>query len=699
MKDLTIEAHAAQGDTSEIFQVLHQAMDAVVMIDEFNNVTFFNPAAERLWGYSSAEVIGQNVKMLVPKVMQPQHDSWVDANRDGGPDKIVGTSREVEIHRKDGGLRWASLSLSKVVSEGRPAIYTAFMKDVTEEKAARELMKATLEQTIDAVVMLDQANHVTFFNEAAETLWGYHRDEVIGQNVKMLVPPEMRSNHDSWVDRHRNGGEDRIVGTSREVPVHKKDGSVAYGSLSLSCVKLPDGTSQYTAFVKDVTEEKAARELMKATLEQTIDAVVMLDQANHVTFFNEAAETLWGYHRDEVIGQNVKMLVPPEMRSNHDSWVDRHRNGGEDRIVGTSREVPIHRKDRSVAHGSLSLSCVKLPDGASHYTAFIKDVTEEVAQREQFRLLSLVANETDNSVIITDKDGLIVFVNPGFERLTGISARDAKGKKPGRMLQGPATDKQTVARIRQKLDSGEAFYEEILNYSKKGDPYWISLAINPVRDKNGRIEYFVSVQANVTETRQKSMNFDAKLSAISDATAIAEWSHAGAPLETNAFLNSHGNRLPRLGEVLSDADVKSVLDGKTLSRELSWPTGTGEELWLDAIFSCTRDMEAKVDRVIMCANDATLRREATARSSEAMGNMLSSITNLVESIGGVAKQTNLLSVNATIEAARAGDAGKGFGVVATEIRSLASRVGDAATQIDQLISEGQDALHKLKDNN
>ncbi|MCV3274355.1 PAS domain S-box protein [Roseobacter sinensis] len=574
MKDFTSMPADETGGTSEIIQVLHQAMDAVVMIDEFNNVTFFNPAAERLWGYSSHEVVGQNVKMLVPAAMQQYHDAWVNANRDGGADKIVGTSREVEIHRKDGSLRWASLSLSKVISDGRPAIYTAFMKDVTEEKAARELMTATLEQTIDAVVMLDQDNHVTFFNEAAERLWGYNRDEVIGQNVKMLVPPEMR--------------------------VH------------------------------------------------------------------------------------------------HDSWVDRHRHGGEDKIVGTSREVPIHRKDGSVGHGSLSLSCVKLSDGSSQYTAFIKDVTDEVIQREQFRLLSLVANETDNSVIITDKDGLVVYVNPGFERLTGIPAREAVGKKPGRMLQGPATDKDTVSRIRHKLQMGEPFYEEILNYSKSGEAYWISLAINPVRDANREIEYFVSVQANVTETRQKSMNFDAKLSAISDATAIAEWSKDGDPMDCNAFLTSRSDRTPRLAELLKEDDLKSVLDGKTLSKELSWPTETGEELWLDAIFSSTRDMEAKVDRVIMCANDATLRREATARSSEAMANMLSSITNLVGAIGGVAKQTNLLSVNATIEAARAGDAGKGFGVVATEIRSLAGRVGDAATQIDELISEGKNALQKLK---
>ena len=170
-----------------INQILEQTIDAVVSIDGSNCVTFFNAAAERLWGYERDEVIGQNVKMLVPKAIQAQHDGMVNANRETGQDKIVGTSREVEIHRKDGDMLWASLSLSKVEIAGE-ITYTAFLKDVTQERRTRETINQTLEQAIDAVVTIDENNHVTFFNGAAERLWGYSRDEVIGCNVKMLVP-------------------------------------------------------------------------------------------------------------------------------------------------------------------------------------------------------------------------------------------------------------------------------------------------------------------------------------------------------------------------------------------------------------------------------------------------------------------------------------------------------------------------------
>ncbi|MDX1670376.1 MAG: PAS domain S-box protein, partial [Limnobacter sp.] len=239
-------------------QILDQAIDAVISIDEKNNVTYFNSAAEKLWGYSQSEVIGKNVKMLVPKAIQGRHDEYVNRNRETGNDKIVGTFREVELETKDGQRVWVSLSLSKVRS-GRSITYTAFVRDITAEREARELINQTLEQTIDAVVTIDDQNRVTFFNKAAERLWGYAREEVLNQNVKMLVPQAIRPNHDNLVNANRTTGVDKIVGTSREVKIERKDGKTLWGGLSLSKLQI-GGRIMYTAFVKDVTAEVEQRE-------------------------------------------------------------------------------------------------------------------------------------------------------------------------------------------------------------------------------------------------------------------------------------------------------------------------------------------------------------------------------------------------------------------------------------------------------
>jgi PAS domain S-box-containing protein len=556
-----------------------------------------------------------------------------------------------------------------------------------------DAMRHVLDQARDAVISIDAANAVTYFNPAAERLWGYSAAEVLGQNVKMLVPSEIRHGHDGFIAANRTTREDKIVGTSRDVQIERKDGARPWVVLSLSRVETDQGIG-YTAFVRDITAERNARELIRQTLEQAIDAVVMIDAANTVTFYNKAAERLWGYAPDEVIGRNVKMLVPPQMQPNHDSYVNRHRTTGQDRIVGTSREVPVHCKDGTMKWGSLSLSRVKLDDGTQTYTAFVKDVTDLVKQREQFALLSLVADQTDNSVIITDADQRIEYVNHGFARLTGYSAAEAKGKVPGKLLQGPGTSQETVARVRQALKQGVPIYEEILNYTKAGEPYWVSLAINPVRDDQGRIVRFISIQANVTETKQRSLNFDVRLAAIAAANAIAEWTVDGKLASANALLSGQVS----LEQLLSAEHVEALKQTGTLRREVCWPGADGRERWYDAVFTVLRDVEGRIDRLMMCGSDITSRRAAVTETEAAVSDAIESsqqIRRIVSTIDAIASQTNLLALNATIESARAGEAGKGFAVVASEVRQLAKRSADAARDIEKLVTETTDRVGAL----
>ncbi|CZF80776.1 Oxygen sensor protein DosP [Grimontia celer] len=375
VKDISKE----YGERQRNEQMLEQSVNAVVSIDGQNNVTYMNPAAEALWGYSAGDVLGKNVKMLVPKEIQQFHDTYVNTNRQSRVDIIVGTSRDIELERSDGSRIWANLSLSRV-EVGDEVGYTAFARDITKEKLASEETEQVLRQAIDAVVSIDADNNVTFFNPAAEELWGYSADEVLGNNVRMLVPDEFQANHDNYVNNNRRTGKDKIVGNARELEMQRKDGSRIWVNFSLSKVDI-GGNIGYTAFVRDISAQRTAQESINQTLSQALDAVVTIDENNIVTFFNPAAEMLWGYSAEEVIGQNVKLLVPPEIQSNHDALVNSNRTTGKDKIVGSSREVPIHRKDGQVYYGLLSLSKVKI-DGKTLYTAFVKDVTAQVQQRD-----------------------------------------------------------------------------------------------------------------------------------------------------------------------------------------------------------------------------------------------------------------------------------------------------------------------------
>ena len=684
-----------------INQTLEQAVDAVVTIDENNNITFFNRAAEKLWGYSRNEVVGNNVKMLVPAEIKPNHDSFVDANRNTGENKIVGTAREVAVPTKDGSSVWCELTLSKVEVGGK-ILYTAFLKNITEQRKFRETINQTLEQAIDAVVTIDERNAVTFFNSAAERLWGYRRDEVLGRNVKMLVPQQIQSNHDSYVNANRTTGVNKIVGTSREIEVPRKDGTNVWCSLALSRVEVGDSIV-YTAFVKDITKEREGREVIRQTLEQALDAVVTIDEANNVTFFNQAAERLWGYQRDEVIGNNVRMLVPADIQSAHDQFVNSNRAGAENKIVGTSREVPVHRKDGTIVYGALSLSKVSL-DGKILYTAFVKDVTEEVRNREQLKILSLVANETSNSVIITDAAGFIEYANPGFTRMTGLRFEEVKGKKPGSVLQGELTDSDTVQSIRAHLHSQQPFYEEILNYTNTGSPYWISLSINPVFDEAGRLVKFVSVQADITETKQKALESSDRIEAIQQSNAVVEWDANGTLTNTNSKfraifglteeeISKNGEKFG-LGKLLGSNDFQQLLNGENVARNLS-VAPLGKEVHLAVNVQPIKDYRGTINTIVMYASDETQQRAAINESSKLMSEVLDKISSIATDISDISRQTNLLSLNAGIESAQAGETGRGFSIIAAQIRRLAAGSSDSAKEINDMIESTRKQIEEL----
>ena len=257
MDQLQERIHQLEAQSVRNESILEQALDGVVTINgRTKEITFFNKAAERMWGYSREEVLGKNIKTIVPPEHQASHDGYVDHNVNGGADKIVGSSRDVEIERKDGSRFWANLALSKIIV-GEEIMYTAFVKDITEMKLERAKTEQLLEQAIDGVVTIDgKTKDIIFFNASAERMWGYKREEVLGKNIKHIVPNAIQREHDGYVDHNVNGGADKIVGSSRDVEIERKDGSIFWANLALTRINVGDKVL-YTAFVKDIHSVKA----------------------------------------------------------------------------------------------------------------------------------------------------------------------------------------------------------------------------------------------------------------------------------------------------------------------------------------------------------------------------------------------------------------------------------------------------------
>ncbi len=132
-----------------------------------------------------------------------------------------------------------------------------------------------------------------------------------------------------------------------------------------------------------------------------------------------------------------------------------------------------------------------------------KDYSQELENLDLSKdVLSKIASNTSNAVIVADLKGRIVYVNEGFERITEYTAKEVLGLRPGKLLQGPDTDRETVKRIGEKLRAFERVNETILNYAKSGRSYWLQLDIYPLFDADGAPECFMAIESDVTQLKE-----------------------------------------------------------------------------------------------------------------------------------------------------------------------------------------------------
>jgi len=250
---------------SRLQAVVDTAVDGVMVIDAFGAVLMFNPACERMFGYRAEDVLGQNVKMLMPEPYQSGHDAYLRNYRESGERKIIGIGREVLGRKKNGATFPMDLSVGEAFEDDRP-IFVGIIRDLTERKAAEkalresaERMRAVVETAVDGVILIDAFGNILMFNPACERLFGYKAREVIGHNVRMLMPSPYRDEHDAYIANYRKTGEAKIIGIGREVTALRKDGSTFPMDLSVGEAK-QEGESIFVGVIHDLSARKRTEE-------------------------------------------------------------------------------------------------------------------------------------------------------------------------------------------------------------------------------------------------------------------------------------------------------------------------------------------------------------------------------------------------------------------------------------------------------
>jgi two-component system sensor kinase FixL len=167
--------------------IVDTAVDAIVVIDRHGAIRSVNNATGQLFGYTAGELIGQNVKILMPEPYSAEHDTYLANYLRTGQKKIIGIGREVVGRRKDGSVFPMDLSVGEAREDGEP-IFVGIIRDITDRKAAElaqresELrLRSIIETVPDAIVSIDARGTIQSFSSAAERLFGYDGSEVLGQ--------------------------------------------------------------------------------------------------------------------------------------------------------------------------------------------------------------------------------------------------------------------------------------------------------------------------------------------------------------------------------------------------------------------------------------------------------------------------------------------------------------------------------------
>ena len=639
----------------------------------------------RIMGYEAGELAGQHHSMLVPPGYAQSaeyRDLW---RRLKAGEYIAGKFRRIG---KDGREVWIEAAYNPILRRGKPFMVIKYATDVTAAvlAAADHAGQLAAIHKAQAVVSFALDGTILSANDAFLAVFGYAAPEIIGRPHSMFMPPgeAQSAEYKAFWDKLRVG--EFIAAEFKRVG---KDGREVWLQASYNPIFDPERRLlKIVKFATDVTAAKlrvaddsgqiAAIGRSQAVVAFALDGTILSANANFLAAM--------GYAEAEVVGRHHSLFVDPGYAEGQEYaafWT--RLRAGEHHVAEFKR---VGKGGREVWLQASYNPIFDMNGRLWKVVKYATDITAEIALREKFNLLSLVADETDNSVVIADRNRRIIYANRGFERLTGYAAEAVIGRSPGQLLQGRNTDPETVSRIRAKLSAGEPLYEEILNYDQAGRPYWISLAINPVRGPDGQVERFISIQANVTATKLRALEFNKKLEAIGASNAMAEWTARGVPVSANASVCGAGPFALPLEALLEPAAIERVLREGWLRRELAIPRNQAEPLWVDALFSVLVDLEGRPSGILMCGADIMVRRATVAGSIESMTEMMARIAGIVDKVSSFARQTNLLALNAAIEAARADDSG-GFAVIAGEIRKLSSEAASAIGEIDSLLIAGR----------
>ncbi len=407
--------------------------------------------------------------------------------------------------KRDGNLIYVRLKAKAIRDgNGRVQYIDGTVEDITEQKKKEDYIQyqqSLLNNALDAIIGTDGDYRIRYWNASAERLYGWKAEEVLGKKIEKIVRMDMPFEKRMEIRR-----KSKEKGFWRgEVIQYNRKGEPIHVEMAVR--DLYDESGRLIASVginRDITEKvqyekalKASEESYRGLFDSVMEAIYIQASDGRFLDVNAGAEKMYGYSKEWLIGKTPADVAAPG-KNDMNKVLEQFKKA----LQGEPQQFEFWGRR---ANGEIFPKNVRLYKGKylgkDVVIALAEDISEKVKVQEKLLQLTNAIEQSPISVIITDKDGNIEYVNPTFTQVSGYSAREVLGKNP-RILKSGKNPEHVYKELWETITKGKIWQGQLINKKKDGTFFWEEVTVSPLLDKEGNIQHFLALKEDITERKK-----------------------------------------------------------------------------------------------------------------------------------------------------------------------------------------------------